>query len=31
MISKTLERPDDPLEELQRYYGPDYEKGLYAT
>ena len=29
MISKILERPDDPLKELQRYYGPDYEKGLY--
>jgi PPOX class probable FMN-dependent enzyme len=29
-ISHALERPDDSLEELARYYGPDYEKGLYA-
>jgi PPOX class probable FMN-dependent enzyme len=29
-ISKTLERPDDSIEELQRYYGPEYEKRLYG-
>jgi uncharacterized protein len=29
VIAQALERPDDSLEELQRYYGPDYEKGLY--
>jgi uncharacterized protein len=31
VISHTLERPDDSLEELNRYYGPDYEKGLYRS
>jgi uncharacterized protein len=30
-ISHALERPDDSMEELTRYYGPDYEKGLYAS
>ncbi len=30
-IAQKLERPDDTLEELQRYYGPDYVKGLYGT
>lgn len=30
VISKTLERPGDSIEELDRYYGPEYEKGLYA-
>jgi uncharacterized protein len=30
VIAQTLERPEDSLAELQRYYGPDYEKGLYA-
>jgi PPOX class probable FMN-dependent enzyme len=30
VISQTLERPDDSIEELNRYYGPDYEKGLYG-
>jgi uncharacterized protein len=30
VISQTLERPEDSLGELDRYYGPDYEKGLYA-
>jgi uncharacterized protein len=29
-ISQTLERPEDSIEELDRYYGPDYERGLYA-
>ena len=30
VISKALERPEASLEELNRYYGPEYEKGLYA-
>jgi PPOX class probable FMN-dependent enzyme len=30
LIAKTLERPDASLEQLESYYGPDYEKGLYA-
>ena len=25
-IAKSLERPDTPMEELERYYGPDYGK-----
>jgi uncharacterized protein len=29
-ISQSLERPEDSLEELERYYGPDYARGLYA-
>jgi uncharacterized protein len=29
-IAHALERPDETLEELGRYYGPDYEKGLYG-
>ena len=29
MIAKDRERPDDSLEELERYYGPDYAKRLY--
>ncbi len=29
VIAKALERPDDPLEELDRYYGPDYGRDLY--
>lgn len=29
VIARTLERPNDPLEELERYYGPDYGKKLY--
>lgn len=28
-IAKGLDRPDDPLEELERYYGPEYAKALY--
>ncbi len=28
-ISKKLERPDDPIEDLERYYGPSYAEGLY--
>jgi PPOX class probable FMN-dependent enzyme len=29
-IAQSLERPEDSLEELERYYGPDYARGLYA-
>ncbi|MGW5641471.1 pyridoxamine 5'-phosphate oxidase family protein [Saccharopolyspora sp. NPDC003752] len=28
-IAKFLERPDDSLAELERYYGPSYANGLY--
>lgn len=28
-IARKLERPEDSLEELERYYGPGYAKGLY--
>lgn len=28
-IAQALERPEDSLEDLQRYYGPAYEQGLY--
>jgi PPOX class probable FMN-dependent enzyme len=30
-IAQQLERPDDSLEELERYYGPAYLAGLYPT
>ena len=30
-IAQRLERPDDSLEDLERYYGPDYAKGLYPA
>ncbi|MGI4894910.1 MAG: pyridoxamine 5'-phosphate oxidase family protein [Janthinobacterium lividum] len=30
-IAQTLERPDEPLADLQRYYGAAYADGLYAT
>jgi uncharacterized protein len=30
VISQTLERPDERLEDLQRYYGPSYVDGLYV-
>ncbi|HVV10332.1 pyridoxamine 5'-phosphate oxidase family protein [Amycolatopsis sp.] len=30
VIAKTLERPDDSLEELERYYGPAYADKLYG-
>jgi len=30
-IAQRLERPDDDLEDLQRYYGPAYASGLYET
>ncbi|KXO89295.1 MSMEG_1061 family FMN-dependent PPOX-type flavoprotein [Tsukamurella pseudospumae] len=29
VIAKSLERPDDSLEELDRYYGPGYGRELY--
>ncbi|MFB9616554.1 pyridoxamine 5'-phosphate oxidase family protein [Kutzneria kofuensis] len=28
-IAKALERPEDPLAELERYYGPTYANNLY--
>jgi predicted pyridoxine 5'-phosphate oxidase superfamily flavin-nucleotide-binding protein len=28
-IAKAQERPDEPLEDLQRYYGEQYLAGLY--
>ena len=28
-IAKALERPDDSMEELERYYGPAYEQTIY--
>ena len=30
-IAQRLERPETPLEELERYYGPSYADGLYRT
>lgn len=30
-ISHRLERPDEPIEELERYYGLDYATRLYET
>lgn len=29
VIARTLERPDRSLEELEQYYGPAYDEGLY--
>jgi predicted pyridoxine 5'-phosphate oxidase superfamily flavin-nucleotide-binding protein len=29
VIAKTLERPQDEMEELERYYGPAYEETIY--
>lgn len=29
-IAKALERPDEELAELERYYGPDYARQLYG-
>ncbi len=31
VIAQTLERPDETLEDLERYYGPSYAAGLYRT
>jgi uncharacterized protein len=28
-IAKALERPEDSIEELERYYGEQYSTGLY--
>ncbi|MEV5509683.1 pyridoxamine 5'-phosphate oxidase family protein [Streptomyces orinoci] len=28
-IAQAMERPEDSLEELERYYGPDYARNLY--
>jgi len=30
-IARALERPDTPIEELERYYGPSYADGLYRS
>lgn len=30
-IAKTLERPDDSIEELEAYYGAQYAEGLYTS
>ncbi|MEZ0492549.1 pyridoxamine 5'-phosphate oxidase family protein [Kineococcus sp. TBRC 1896] len=30
-LAKALERPETPLEELERYYGPSYAEGLYRS
>jgi PPOX class probable FMN-dependent enzyme len=30
-LAQALERPEDSLEELERYYGPGYLAGLYPT
>jgi hypothetical protein len=30
-IAQRLERPNDALEDLERYYGPAYAEGLYRT
>jgi PPOX class probable FMN-dependent enzyme len=29
-IAKALERPDDPIEEIEAYYGPQYADRLYT-
>jgi PPOX class probable FMN-dependent enzyme len=29
-IVQGVERPDDPIEVLEKHYGPEYAKGLYA-
>jgi PPOX class probable FMN-dependent enzyme len=29
MIAKVMERPEDDMAELERYYGPEYEKTIY--
>lgn len=30
-IAKTLERPEEDLAELERYYGPEYARHLYGS
>ncbi len=29
MLARSLDRPDESLDELERYYGADYANGLY--
>jgi hypothetical protein len=31
VIAKTLERPGDPLADIERHYGPAYAEGLYRS
>jgi PPOX class probable FMN-dependent enzyme len=31
VIARTLERPETSIEELEQYYGPSYDKGLYRA
>ena len=31
VIARALERPDEVIEELERYYGPSYADGLYRA
>ncbi|WP_432488648.1 pyridoxamine 5'-phosphate oxidase family protein [Kineococcus sp. SYSU DK018] len=31
VLARALERPGEALEDLERYYGPDYAAGLYRT
>jgi predicted pyridoxine 5'-phosphate oxidase superfamily flavin-nucleotide-binding protein len=30
-IAKALDRPDEPLEALEQYYGPSYAERLYGS
>ena len=30
VIAQTLERPEEPLEDLERHYGPEYAEKLYG-
>lgn len=30
-IAKALERPDEALDDIERYYGPSYAEGLYRS
>jgi len=30
VIAHTLERPDEPLEDIERHYGPEYAEKLYG-
>ena len=31
VIARTLERPETSIEELEQYYGPSYDEGLYRA
>jgi uncharacterized protein len=31
VIAQAIERPEDSLDELERYYGPQYADGLYRA